>query len=43
MPHKTRLDPIGALQHIIIQGIEHRKIFQDGTEISAKNFIRQKL
>ncbi|MCP4629238.1 MAG: hypothetical protein GY850_37900 [bacterium] len=29
MPHKTRIDAPGALQHIIVRGIEHKAIFKD--------------
>ena len=29
MPRKSRIDAPGALHHIIIQGIERRKIFLD--------------
>ena len=29
MARKARIDVPGALQHIIIRGIEHRRIFQD--------------
>jgi len=29
MPRQARIDAPGALQHLIIRGIERRKIFQD--------------
>jgi hypothetical protein len=29
MPRKARLDEPGALHHIIVRGIERRKIFRD--------------
>jgi REP element-mobilizing transposase RayT len=29
MPRKTRLDAPGALHHIVVRGIERRKIFRD--------------
>ena len=37
MPRKARIDAPGALQHIIIRGIERRKIFKDDTD--RENFI----
>ena len=37
MPRKARIDAPGALQHIIIRGIERRKIFNDDTD--RENFI----
>ena len=30
MPRKARIDAAGALHHIIVRGIERRKIFWDG-------------
>ena len=30
MPSKARIDDSGALYHIIVRGIERRKIFQSG-------------
>ena len=32
MPRKARIDAPGALQHIIVRGIERRKIFLDDTD-----------
>jgi REP element-mobilizing transposase RayT len=32
MARKARIDAPGALQHIIIRGIERRRIFQDNTD-----------
>ena len=32
MPRKARLDAPGALHHIIVRGIERRKIFRDGAD-----------
>ena len=32
MPRKARIDAPGALQHIIVRGIERRKIFKDDTD-----------
>ncbi len=32
MPRKVRIDAPGALHHIIVRGIERRKIFKDGTD-----------
>jgi len=32
MPRKSRIDAPGALHHIIVRGIEHRKIFDDDTD-----------
>ena len=29
MPRKARIDTLGALHHIIVRGIERRKIFYD--------------
>jgi putative transposase len=37
MPRKSRIDAPGALHHIIVRGIEHRKIFIDDTD--RDNFI----
>lgn len=37
MPRKARIDAAGALHHIIIRGIERRKIFQDDTD--RNNFL----
>jgi hypothetical protein len=32
MPRKSRKDATGALQHIIIRGIERKAIFKDTTD-----------
>jgi hypothetical protein len=32
MPRKARVDAPGALQHIIVRGIERVKIFKDDTD-----------
>ena len=32
MPHNARIDVSGALHHIIVRGIERRKIFQPGKQ-----------
>lgn len=32
MPHKARIDVPGALQHIIVRGIERKKLFKDDTD-----------
>jgi len=32
MPRKARIDAAGALHHIIVRGIEHRKIFWDDAD-----------
>ena len=37
MPRKARIDAPGALHHIIIRGIERKKIFQD--DIDRENFL----
>jgi len=37
MPRKARIDAPGALHHIIIRGIERRKIFRDDTD--RNNFL----
>jgi hypothetical protein len=37
MPRKARVDAAGALQHIIIRGIERRKIYRDDGDRS--NFL----
>jgi len=37
MPRKARIDAPGALQHIIIRGIERKAIFKDTQDY--KNFI----
>jgi REP element-mobilizing transposase RayT len=35
MPRKARIDAVGALHHIIIRGIECRKIFYDDSDRDA--------
>jgi hypothetical protein len=37
MPRKARLDAPGALHHVIVRGIERRKIFLD--DIDRDNFL----
>jgi putative transposase len=37
MPRKARIDAVGALHHIIVRGIEGRKIFRDDTD--RENFL----
>jgi hypothetical protein len=37
MPRKARVDALGALQHVICRGIEHRKIFIDTA--NKNNFV----
>jgi REP element-mobilizing transposase RayT len=37
MPRKARIDAPGALHHIIVRGIERRKIFRDNTD--RNNFL----
>ena len=37
MPRKARIDAPGALHHIIVMGIERRKIFYDDTD--RENFL----
>jgi len=32
MPRKARIDALGALHHIIVRGIERRKIFNDDVD-----------
>ena len=32
MPRKARIDAPGALQHVIVRGIERRNIFWDNTD-----------
>lgn len=39
MPLKARIDAPGALHHIIVRGIERRKIFLD--EIDRTNFLER--
>ncbi|MBI4495623.1 MAG: transposase, partial [Deltaproteobacteria bacterium] len=35
MPRKARIDMLGGLQHLIVRGIERRKIFQDNFDRDA--------
>jgi putative transposase len=37
MPRNARIDAPGALHHIIVRGIERRKIFKDDTD--RNNFL----
>ena len=37
MPRKARVDAVGALQHIIIRGIERKKIFRNDGD--RNNFL----
>ncbi len=39
MPRKARIDAPGALNHIIVRGIEGRKIFKDNAD--RKSFIKR--
>ncbi|PXF55160.1 MAG: hypothetical protein C4B57_04400 [Deltaproteobacteria bacterium] len=39
MPRSSRIDAPGALHHIIIRGIERRKIFRDDSD--KKNFLER--
>jgi putative transposase len=39
MPRKARLDAPGALHHIIVRGIERRKIFKDDSD--RDNFLNR--
>ncbi len=39
MPWKARIDAPGALHHVIIRGIERRKIFR--TDYDRKNFVER--
>ncbi|MBT8363401.1 MAG: transposase, partial [Deltaproteobacteria bacterium] len=39
MPRKARIDAPGALHHIIIRGIEKRKIFEDNKD--QNQFIKR--
>ncbi|MCM2358420.1 MAG: transposase, partial [Geobacteraceae bacterium] len=40
MPRKSRLDAPGVLQHVIVRGIEKRKIFLDDTD---RHFFAKRL
>ena len=37
MPRQAQIDAPGALHHIIVRGIERRKIFKDDTDLC--NFL----
>jgi len=39
MPRKARIDAPGALHHIIVRGIERRRIFYD--DLDRENFIER--
>jgi REP element-mobilizing transposase RayT len=39
MPRKARIDAPGALHHIILRGIERRKIFYDDSD--RNNFLKR--
>lgn len=39
MPRKARIDAAGAIQHIIIRGIERKKIFRDDTDM--RSFLKR--
>jgi REP element-mobilizing transposase RayT len=39
MPRKSRIDTPGALHHVIVRGIERRKIFR--SDFDRKNFIKR--
>jgi REP element-mobilizing transposase RayT len=39
MPRKARIDAPGALHHIIVRGIERRKIFLD--DFDRDNFLKR--
>ena len=39
MPRKARIDAPGALHHIIVRGIERRKIFYD--DLDRNNFLER--
>ena len=39
MPRKARIDAPGALHHVIVRGIERRKIFLD--DIDRDNFLKR--
>ena len=39
MPRKARIDAPGALHHIIVRGIEHRRIFSDDQD--RDNFVER--
>jgi len=39
MPGKARIDAPGALHHVMIKGIEKRKIFR--SDYDRENFLKQ--
>jgi len=39
MPRKARIDAPGALRHVIVRGIERRKIFR--SDYDRKNFLNR--
>jgi hypothetical protein len=39
MPRKARIDAPGALHHVIVRGIERRKIFRSDYDYDCKNFL----
>ena len=39
MPRKSRIDPPGALHHVVARGIDRGKIFQD--PVDKRNFINR--
>ena len=39
MPRKARIDAAGALHHIIVRGIERRKIFWD--DVDRASFVNR--
>jgi len=39
MPRKARIDALGALHHIIVRGIERRRIFSDDQD--RDNFVER--
>ena len=40
MPRQARIDAPNALHHIIVRGIERRKIFHDDSD--RKSFVRKR-
>ena len=42
MPRKARIDAPGALHHIIVRGIDSRKIFYDDTDYVLKFYGSKK-
>ena len=39
MPRQARIDAPGALQHVIVRGIERRAIFRDN--LDKENFVKR--